>query len=82
MPEMVYLLAGLTAPIEIGTNPSALLWMFPLLVSISIVYKTTRMRVLLVKRFIFESLILFLTLSIFMIASILVLNLIVWLITR
>jgi hypothetical protein len=74
-------LAGFLAPIDIGTTPASLLWMFPLLLSIAVVYKGTRLRVLFWKQFALEVLILFLTLSGFMILAGLVLNLLVWLIT-
>ncbi len=73
------LLAGFTAPLDIGTNPLSMLWMFPLLISIAVVYKTTRLRVLFLKPLAVEVLILFLTLSGFMILAGIVLNLIVWL---
>lgn len=81
MLEPVALLASFTSPVEIGTDSVSLLWMFPLLIAISVIYKATRMRVLKPKRFTLECLVLFLTLSAFMIASIVVLNLLVWLIT-
>jgi len=81
MPEVSYLLAAFTAPMSIGTNPAAMLWMFPLLAAITLTYKATKMRVLLWKRFLKESLILFLTVSGFMIMAIIVLNLIAWLVT-
>jgi hypothetical protein len=55
--------------------------MFPLLLSIAVVYKTTRIRVLFWKTFVREVLILFLTLSGFMILAGIVLNLVVWLMT-
>ncbi|MEJ5260193.1 MAG: hypothetical protein WHS88_08400 [Anaerohalosphaeraceae bacterium] len=75
------ILAGFFAPVDIGTTPVSLLWMFPLLLSIAVVYKATRLRVLFWKSFSLEVLILFLTLSGFMILAGVVLNLIVWLIT-
>ena len=82
MPELsLSMLAGFTAPIEIGTTPLAMLWMFPLLISIAVIYKATRLRVLFFKRLFVESLILFLTLSGFMILAGIVLNLVVWLAT-
>lgn len=80
MPDVcTALLAGFTAPLDIGTTPLSMLWMFPLLISIAVVYKTTRLRVLFLKQLFVESLILFLTLSGFMILAGIVLNLIVWL---
>ena len=78
---MAELLASFTAPIDIGTNPQSMLWMFPLLAAIALVYKATKMRVLFWGRFVRESLVLFATLSGFMIAAVVVLNLIQWLAT-
>ena len=80
MHELLFcVLAGFLAPLDIGTTPLSLLWMFPLLASIAVVYKTTRMRILFFKTLLAESLILFLTLSGFMILAGIVLNLVVWL---
>lgn len=81
MHELASILAALNAPINIGTNPASMLWMFPLLAAITLIYKATKMRVLLWKRFIRESLVLFLTVSGFMITAVIVLNLIAWMIT-
>lgn len=81
MPDLFFMLASFTAPIEIGTNPASMLWMFPLLAAISLVYKATKMRVLLPRKYMLESLLLFLSVSGFMIMAIIVLNLLSWLIT-
>lgn len=78
---MAELLASFTAPIDIGTNPQSMLWMFPLLAAIAIVYKATKMRVLFWGRFARETIVLFATLSGFMAAAVVVLNLITWLAT-
>ena len=40
------ILAGFTVPEYVGTTPLSMLWMFPLLASISIVYKATKRRVI------------------------------------
>ena len=76
-----FILAAFTAPIEIGTTPSSMLWMFPLLAAIALVYKATKMRVLFTKKYLTESLLLFLSVSGFMIMAIIVLNLLSWLVT-
>ena len=78
---MLNLLASFTAPVEIGTNAAMMLYMFPLIAAIALVYKSTKMRVLFLKKFFVESLLLFLTISGFMVGAIVVLNLITWLIT-
>lgn len=75
------LLASFTAPITINTDPWAMLYLFPLLAAISLIYKATKMRVILWKRFVTETLVLFASVSGFMIAAIIVINLISWLIT-
>ena len=69
MCNMFAILAGFTAPINIGTNPAAMLWMFPLLAAIAIVYKATRMTVIFPLKFIREVAILFATMSILMILA-------------
>jgi len=76
-----FIFAAFTAPIEIGTTPSSMLWMFPLLAAIALVYKATKMRVLFTKKYLLESLLLFLSVSGFMIMAIIVLNLLSWLVT-
>jgi len=78
---MTTLLASFSSPIHIGTDWVSMLWMFPLLAAIAIIYKATKLRVLFWRRFIREVLVLFATLSGFMIAAIVVLNLVTWLAT-
>ena len=79
--EFGLILGGFTEPIHIGTTPASLLWMFPLLASIALVYKATKMRVLFLRKFFREVVILFLTISIFMILTGVGLNVLVWLVT-
>lgn len=76
-----WLLAAFTVPEQVPTTPASLLWMFPLLAAIAIVYKATKMRALLWRPFLAESALLFATVSGFMILAIAVLNLLSWLIT-
>lgn len=81
MPDLALVLAAFTSPESIGTTPASMLYMFPLLAAITIIYKATKMRVIFWKRLAVESLILFVTVSGFMIAAVIVLNLIAWLVT-
>jgi len=81
MPDVIAILASFTQPLEIGTNPASMLWMFPLLASIAVIYKATKLRAMLWKIFIRESILLFAVLSGFMILAAVVLNLLVWMIT-
>jgi len=76
------ILASFTQPENIATAPAFMLWMFPLLAAIAVIYKTTKLRAILWKIFIRETLILFGVLSGFMILAVVALNLLVWLITR
>ena len=66
-PDICAILGSFTTPIDIPTTPMSTLWMFPLLLSISIIYKATKMRVLFVRKFVREVVILFSTISIFMV---------------
>ena len=81
MHELPSILAAFTAPVTIGTTPASMLYMFPLLAAIAVIYKATKMRVIRWKQFVVESLVLFGTVSGFMLLAIGVLNLITWLIT-
>ena len=66
-PDICAILGSFTSPIDIPTDPMSTLWMFPLLLAISIVYKATKMRVLFARRFAKEVAILFGTISVFMV---------------
>ncbi|MBC8378882.1 MAG: hypothetical protein H8E62_06895 [Planctomycetes bacterium] len=81
MHDFSLMLAAFTAPINIHTDWVSMLYMFPLLAAITIIYKATKMRVLFWKQLAVESLILFLVVSGVMIGAIIVLNLITWLVT-
>ena len=74
-------IAAFTAPMHIGTTPASLLWMFPLLAAVSVIYKATKLRVIFLKKFVKEVVILFATLSLFMIGVAVMLYFIVWFIT-
>jgi hypothetical protein len=58
-----------------------MLWMFPLILSIVIVYKATKMRVIFPKKFVKEVVVLFLTISLFLVLAGIGLNLVVAFIT-
>ena len=78
LPESIYLLASFASPLHIGTTPASMLWMFPLLASIAAIYKATKLRVLFWPKFFKETAILFVTISIFMVATAVILNIFVW----
>ena len=81
MSDLFSLLATFTAPENIGTTPLSLLWMFPLLGSVSIIYKATKMRVIFSVKFLREISVLFLSISIFMILVAAALHIVVWFLT-
>ena len=66
-PDVGVVLASFTSPIDIPTEPTSMLWMFPLLLSISVVYKATKTRVIFARRFAKEVAVLFGTISVFMV---------------
>ena len=79
--ELFSILATFTAPETIGTTPASMLWMFPLLASIAIIYKATKMRVIFLGRFFRGVAILFATISVFMILTAIALYFIVQYVT-
>jgi hypothetical protein len=81
MPEWNAILASFTTPEPVGTTALSMVLMFPLLLAIAIIYKTTKLRAFFWKTMVRETIILFGVLSGFMILAIVVLNLVVWLMT-
>ena len=79
--NLTVILATFTSPQTIGTDPKAMLWMFPLLAAIAIVYKAVKTRVIFLRKFFKDVFILFCTISIAMILAGIALNLITWLLT-
>jgi hypothetical protein len=81
MCELGTLVATFTAPENIGMDVKSLLWIFPLLASVAIIYKATKMRVIFLRRFFREVVILFCTLSVVMILIAALLHVVVWILT-
>jgi hypothetical protein len=76
------LLANFTVPETIGVNPLSMLWLLPLVASIAIVYKATKVPKITVLNFLKETVILFGSIVIFMIITALVLCASAWFITE
>ena len=74
--------ATFVAPEELGTNPSSMLWLLPLAASISVAYKATKLPTIRAGNFIKESVVLFLSIVVFIIISVLVLYALAWVITE
>ena len=77
-----FIMATFTMPERIGVTSSSMLWLLPLVASISIVYKTTKLPKIRFANFVKESVILFGSIVIFMAITALVLVAMAWLITE
>ena len=80
--EVISIIATFTAPENIGTNPQSVLWLLPLVASIAVVYKATKLRKITAVSLIKESVLLFGSIIIFMALTALVLFAAAWLITE
>ena len=76
-----YIMAGFTAPEEIGTNAQSLLLLLPVVAAIAIVYKATKVSRVSAGNFIKESVLLFGSIVIFMVITALVLSAVAWFVT-
>ena len=76
------IIASFTVPEEIGITPQSMLLLLPLIASITIVYKTTKMPKIEFKSFLKEVVILFGSIVVFMTVTALVLSALAWLITE
>ncbi|KPK43211.1 MAG: hypothetical protein AMJ65_06450 [Phycisphaerae bacterium SG8_4] len=76
------LLADFATPEKIGVNPQSMLWLLPLVASIAVVYKATKVQKITAFNFLKETVILFGSIVIFMIITALVLCASAWFITE
>ena len=74
-------MAGITNPEDIGTTAQSLLLLLPVVVSIAIVYKATKVPRITAGNFLKESVLLFVSIVIFMVVTSLVLSAVAWLVT-
>jgi hypothetical protein len=77
-----FIMATFTTPEKIGVTPQSMLWLLPLVASISVVYKTTKLPKIRFTSFLKESVVLFGSIVIFMAITALVLVALAWLITE
>ena len=77
-----FLTATFTIPEKIGVTPQSMLWLLPLVASIAIVYKATKMPKIKAANFLKEVVILFGSIVVFMIITALALCALAWLITE
>ncbi len=79
MLDMLQLIsASFTAPIQVGTNPQAMLWLLPLSAAIAVTYKATKLPEIKTITFLKESILLFGSIVVFISIAAIVL----WVITH
>jgi len=84
MPSIVaaFVTANFTIPQRIGVNPQSMLLLLPLVASIAIVYKATKLPKITAGHFLKEVVILFGSIVVFMAVTALVLCVLAWVITE
>jgi hypothetical protein len=75
------LLASFTTPMHIDTNPASMLWLLPLVASIAVVYKATKVHKIRPYPFFKESAVLFGSILVFIMAAALILYGMAWIVT-
>ena len=78
---MSAIMAGLTSPLDIGTDPASMLWLLPLTAAVCIVYKATKLKEIKALYFIRETAVLFGSIIVFMGVVAIVLFAFAWLFT-
>ncbi len=76
------LIATFTAPEQIGTNPTSMLWLLPLTAAIAIVYKAMKLQKITTGNFIREVVVLFGSIVVFLLVTALSLYALAWLVTE
>ena len=75
-----FIMASFTIPEKIGTTPQSMLWLLPLVASIAIVYKATKLPEINFGNFIKEAVVLFGSIIVFMLVTAIILYSIAWLV--
>jgi len=79
--KVLFLVASLRAPQEIGTTPQSMLWLLPLAAAVAVVYKATKLSEITAVKFLKETAALFGSIILFVTATALVLHAAAWLIS-
>lgn len=77
----MFVLGGFTMPMRIGTTPASMLWLLPLVVTISVVYKATKVGKMRLRSFTKESAVLFGSILVFIVVAALILYGLAWIAT-
>jgi len=75
-------LGSFTTPMRIETSPASMLWLLPLVVSISVVYKATKVYKIRLRPFARESAVLFGSILVFIVVAAIILYGITWIVTE
>jgi hypothetical protein len=75
-------LSSFTTPMRIGTDPSSMLWLLPLVVSIAVVYKSTKVYKIEPWPFARESAVLFGSIVVFIVVAAVILYGLTWAVTE
>jgi hypothetical protein len=76
------MLGSFTTPMQIDTTPASMLWLLPLVVSIAVVYKATKVYKIRLWPFARESAVLFGSIVVFIVVAALILYGITWVVTE
>ena len=75
-------LGSFTTPMRIGTDPASMLWLLPLVVSIAVVYKSTKVYRIPLWPFAKESAVLFGSIIVFILVAAAILYGVTWIVTE
>jgi hypothetical protein len=82
MSSVATMLASFTTPMNIGTDPASMLWLLPLVASIAVVYKATKVYAVRPWPFAKESAVLFGSIVVFIVVAAIILYGITWIVTE
>jgi hypothetical protein len=82
MDSLTLILASFSTPMKIGTDPASMLWLLPLVASIAIVYKATKVNQIRWQPFARESAVLFGSIMVFIVVAAAILYGLAWVVTE
>jgi hypothetical protein len=82
MDFLTLILGSFTTPMKIGTDPVSMLWLLPLVASIAIVYKATKVHQVRLQPFARETAVLFGSILVFIVVAAVILYGLAWIVTE
>jgi uncharacterized membrane protein YbhN (UPF0104 family) len=76
------ILSSFTTPMRVGTDPASMLWLLPLVASIAIVYKATKVHKVRLQPFVKETAVLFGSILVFIVVAAVILYGLAWIVTE